>query len=136
MNVSRGRVWKALADATDAVQAAVDDYAREATPQARTAVNAAVNDYVQRLSPVIGQVEAFRYEVSLRTHQDAIDRVETLNSMLRALPSMDNSDRKLLRQLTEEQAAAGKAFEAARVALDAALQRARAHDKPDEKGGA
>ena len=135
--MSREAVWKALADATDAVQAAVDDYAREATLQARTAVNAAVNDYVQRLSPVIGQVEAFRYEASLRTHQDAIDRLETLNSTLSALSSMDNADRKLLRQLTEEQAAAGKAFKAARVALDAALQRAKARDNaPDEKGWA
>ena len=135
--MSREAVWKALADATDAVQVAVDDYAREATLQARTAVNAAVNDYVQRLSPVIGQVEAFRYEASLRTHQDAIDRLETLNSTLSALSSMDNADRKLLRQLTEEQAAAGKAFKAARVALDAALQRAKARDNaPDEKGGA
>ena len=125
-----------MADATDAVQAAVDDYAREATLQARTAVHAAVNDYVQRLSPVIGQDEAFRYETSLRTHQDAIDRVETLNSRLGALPSMDTADRQLLRQLTEERVAAEKAFAAARVALDAALQRARAHEKPDEQGGA
>ncbi len=134
--MEREERWKALADATDAVQAAVDDYAREATLQARTAVHAAVNDYVQRLSPVIGQVEAFRYEASLRTHQNAIDRVDTLNSRLGALPSMENADRKLLRQLTEEQAAAGKAFEAARVALAAALEKARAHDnEPDEKGG-
>ena len=135
--MSREAVWKALADATDAVQAAVDDYAREATLQARRAVNVAVYDYVRRLSPVIGQVEAFRFEASLRTHQDAIDRLETLNSTLSALSSMDNADRKLLRQLTEEQAAAGKAFKAARVALDAALQRAKARDNaPDEKGGA
>ena len=135
--MSREAVWKALADATDAVQAAVDDYAREATLQARRAVNVAVYDYVRRLSPVIGQVEAFRFEASLRTHQDAIDRLETLNSTLSALSSMDNADRKLLRQLTEEQAAAGKAFKAARIALDAALQRAKARDNaPDEKGGA
>ena len=80
-------------------------------------MNVAVYDYVRRLSPVIGQVEAFRFEASLRTHQDAIDRLETLNSTLSALSSMDNADRKLLRQLTEEQAAAGKAFKAARVAL-------------------
>ncbi len=46
-------------------------------------------------------------------------------------------DRKLLRQLTEEQAAAGKAFEAARFALDAALERAKARDnEPAETGGA
>ncbi len=100
-------------------------------------MHAAVYSYVQRLSPVIGQVEAFRFEASLRAHQDAIDRLETLNSALSALPAMDNADRKLLQQLTEEQAAAGKAFEVARVALDAALQRARAHDtEPDEAGGA
>ena len=100
--MSRKAAWKALADATEAVQAAVDDYAREATLQARTAVHAAVNDYVQRLSPVIGQVEAFRYETSLRTHQNAIDRVETLNARLGTLPSLDHADRKLLQQLTEE----------------------------------
>ncbi len=135
--MEREERWKALADATDAVQAAVDDYAREATLQARRAVNVAVYDYVQRLSPVIGQVEAFKFEASLRTHQDAIDRVQTLNSALSALPAMDNADRKLLQQLTEEQAAAGKAFEAARVALSAALERAKARDnEPDEKGGA
>ena len=130
-------VIQALADATDAVQAAVDDYAREATLQARTAVHAAVNDYVQRLSPVIGQVEAFRYEASLRTHQNAIDRVETLNSRLSALPFLDTADRKLLRQLNEEQAAAAQAFKAARVALDTALKGAKARDnEPDEKDGA
>ncbi len=135
--MSREAAWKALADATEAVQAAVDDYAREATLQARTAVHAAVNDYVQRVSPVIGQVEAFRYEASLRTHQNAIDRVETLNARLGALPSLDHADRTLLRQLTEEQAAARKAFEAAQVALRAALDRAKARDTtPDEQGGA
>ena len=96
-----------------------------------------VNTYVQRLSPVIGQVEAFRYEASLRTHQNAIDRVETLNSRLSTLPFLDDADRKLLLQLDEEQAAAGKAFKAARVALDTALKRAKARDnEPDEKDGA
>ena len=135
--MEREERWKALADATDVVQAAVDEYRREATLQARRAVNVAVYDYVQRLEPVIGQVEAFRFEVSLRTHQDAIDRVQTLNLALRALPAMDNADRKLLQQLTEEQAAAGKAFEAAQVALSAALETAKARDnEPDEKGGA
>ena len=86
---------------------------------------------------MIGQVEAFRYEASLRTHQNAIDRVETLNSRLSALPFLDNADRKLLRQLNEEQAAAGQAFKAARVALDTALKGAKARDnEPDEKDGA
>ena len=51
-----------------------------------------------------------------------------LHSKLLVLPSMDDADRKLVRQLTEDQAAAGKAFEAARVALDAALEKAAAYD--------
>ena len=73
----------------------------------------------------------------MRTHQNAIDRVETLNSRLSTLPFLDDADRQLLRQLDEEQAAAGKAFKAARVALDTALKRAKARDnEPDEKDGA
>ena len=53
------------------------------------------------------------------------------------MPFLDTADRKLLRQLNEEQAAAGQAFKAARVALDTALKGAKARDnEPDEKDGA
>ncbi len=66
-----------------------------------------------------------------------LDRVEALNATLSVLPSMDDADRTLSQQLSEEQAAAGEAFERARAALDAALERALAHDNErDEKGGA
>ncbi len=40
--MSRAELWAALSEATDAVQAAGDDYTWEATPQARAAVDAAV----------------------------------------------------------------------------------------------
>ena len=73
----------------------------------------------------------------MATFEDAIERLEKLNATLSVLPSIDEADRTLQQTLTEEQAAAGKAFEVARVALDAELQRARALDnEPDEKGGA
>ena len=126
--MSRAELWKALDEATDAVQAAGKDHAREATPQTREASDAAVREYVKRLIPVVGQVEALRYEASAAAYQQAIDRLAALHSKLLVLPSMDDADRKLVRQLTEDQAAAGKAFEAARVALDAALEKAAAYD--------
>ena len=126
--MSRAELWKALAEATDTVQTAGDDYAREATPQTREASDAAFRQYVKRLTPVVGQVEARKYEASLAAYQEAIDRLETLNSTLSVLPSMDDADRQRVRQLTDEQTAARKAFEDARVALDVALEKTAAYD--------
>ncbi len=126
--MSRAELWKSLATATDAVAAAGNDHAREATPQTKNASDAAVREYVKRLTPVVGQVEARKYGASSTAYQEAIDRLEALNAKLLVLPSMDDTDRKLVRQLTEEQEAAGKAFEDARVALDAALEKAAAYD--------
>ena len=118
------------------MQAAGDEYTRAPTPQARAAMDAAFREYVRRLTPVIGQVEASRYEASLAAYEKVLDRVEALTATLSVLPSMDEADRTLSRQLTKEQAAAAKAFEGASAALDAALDRAFARDnEPDEKGG-
>ena len=108
--MSRAELWKALADATDAVEAAYDECAREPTPAARAALAAAEREYAQRLYPVIGQVAAFTYEAGLVTYQAAIG--------------------------TEDEAAAREVFEVAQVALLAALERAMAlNNEPDEKGG-
>ncbi len=135
--MSRAELWKALADATDAVQAAGDEYTRASTPQARAAMDAAFREYVRRLTPVIGTAAASRYEASLATYEAVLDRVEALNATLADSPSIDEADRTLSRQLAEEQAEAGEVFERARAALDAALERALARDnEPDEKGGA
>ena len=135
--MSRAELWAALSEATDAVQAAGDDYTREATSQARAAVDAAFREYVKRLSPVIGQVAAFKYEASLRTYQDTLDRVEELNAMLSTSPSVDDAGTKLWQQLDKKRARAGRAFKAAEAALDAALNTARAlNSEPDETGGA
>ncbi len=135
--MAREALWTALADAADAVQTTVDEYRLAPTPQTRNASNAALLEYVKRLSPAIGQVEAFRYEAGLLTYHDAIGRVEQLNATLSAWRFLDDGDRTLWQQLLEEQDAAGRAYEAAGFALDAALDRAIAHDsEPDEKGGA
>ncbi len=52
--MTREALWKALAEATDAAQAATHEHAQEATPQARAAAEAAMQEYVNRLAPVIG----------------------------------------------------------------------------------
>ncbi len=126
--MSRAALWQALAGATDAVQTAGDEYTHAPTPQARAAMDAAFREYVRRLTPVIGTAAASRYEASLAAYEKVLDRVEALTATLSVLPSMDEADRTLTRQLTEEQAAAEKAFEGASAALDAALERAFAHD--------
>ncbi len=132
--MAREALWTALAEAADAARAATHEYAREATPQGRAAAEAAMQEYVNRLAPVIGRVEAFKYEVSLRTHQDAVDRLDRLNVTIDA---GEAADMKLWLQLSEDVAAAGRALEAAEAAVAAALDSARAHDhEPDEKGGA
>ncbi len=135
--MSRAALWQALAGATDAVQAAGDEYAHAPTPQARADMDAAFREYVRCLTPVIGQVEASRYEASLAAYEKVLDRVEALTTTLSMLSYMDKADRTLTQQLTKEQAAAEKAFKGASAALDVALQRAFAHDhESDEKDGA
>ncbi len=130
-------LWKALGEATDALPAAVDAYERAPTSQTRDVMDAALHEYVQRLCPVIGDVEAFRYEASSATYQNATDRVGQLNARLSTLPSLDEADRTLRRRLLEEREAARQAFAGARATLGAALKKVKARDtEPDVKGGA
>ena len=125
--MDREALWQVLAGATDAVQAAGDEFNRAPTAQALAAMKAAFHEYVQRLSPVIGHVEAFRYEASLATYQEVIER----------MAFADTTDSALVRQLTEERAAAARAFGGASVALEAALRLVQARDnEPDEQGRA
>ena len=123
--MARELLWKALAEATDAAQAATHEHAQEATPQARAAAEAAMQEYVSRLAPVIGRVAAFTYEVSLRTHQDAVDRLDGLNATIDAGEAVDMK----LWLFFEEVAAARGAQEAAEAAVAAAVDKARAHER-------
>jgi|TARA_B100000315_G_scaffold249865_1_gene281742 transglutaminase-like putative cysteine protease len=133
--MSREALWTALAEATDAVKAAVEEYRRAPTPPARAARDAVCCEYVKRLSPVIGQVEAFAFEASLRAYQDVVDRVEQLHATFSAAASLDDADRTLVQQLVGERTAAGRAFEAAMAALTVALQRAIAYDNERTENG-
>ena len=104
----------------------------------RAVRDAAFRRYVRRLPLVIGNAEAGRYEARWVAYQEATERVEQLTARLSLLPSIWMlTDRQLQQHLTDEQAATEKACERASVALDAAIQRARALDhERDEKGGA
>ena len=102
----------------------------------RVPAGRAIREYVRHLPLVIGNAEAGRYEARWVAYQEATEHVEQLSARLGMLPSMDATDRQLQQQLTDEQTAAGTAFEAAAVALEAALERARALDyEPDKTGG-
>ena len=120
--MKRAEVWAALYKAGDAVQAAVDAYELEGTPQARDAMRTASRDYVTRLIPVIGTARAAAYGSSVTADADATDRLEAFQMKVSALPSMDNADRTLLDTLNREQADAETALNDARVNLNAVLE--------------
>jgi len=133
--VTREALWTGLSEAADVVQAAVDKYEHTSTAQTRAARDEAFRQYVRRLPLVIGNAEAGRYETRWAAYEEATQRVEQLTARFSLLPSRDATDRQLQQQFTDEQAAAGTAFEAATVALRVALERARALDtERDEKG--
>ncbi len=107
----RAKLWRALAEANDASQAANDEFERAPSPQTRAALTAAFHASATCLYPLIGYAEAFAYESSLTTYDGAIG--------------------------TEDEAAARDVFEAARVRLTVAVDQAIALDNGrDEKSGA
>ena len=102
---------------------------------------AAFREYVERLPFMVGQVEASKFEASLRLFQETVDQLEQLHATLTAKFAVndvvDDADVAFFEQLVAKRRAAGKAFAAAQATLHAALERAMAHDnEPDEKGGA
>ena len=108
--LSRAKLWRALAEANDASQAANDEFERAPSAQTRAALTAAFHAYAECLYPVVGHAEAFAYESSLTAYDAAIG--------------------------TEDEAAAREIFEGARVRLAVAADRAIALDnEPDETGG-
>ncbi len=86
---------------------------------------------------MIGRPAAQRHAVSLRAYQRATERLAALRATLGVVPSMDAADTEFLQQVVADQAAAGRAYEAAATEVVAAVEQARAHDNElDEKGGA
>ena len=125
--MKREERWEVIAEVHTAVQAAVDEWGREPTPQARAAMEAAFREYVERLPLVVDQVEVSKFEESLRLFQEALGQMEQLHATLSAR-SVDDADIAFFEQLTAKRVAAGNAFEAAKDALHLALERALARD--------
>ena len=73
------------------------------------------------------KADAFEVEASLGRLQEAMSQVEGFHARFMA-GLVDDTDRAFFEQLLAEQTAAGDAFGAAKDALDAALNRALAHD--------
>ena len=70
--MSRAELWRALDEATDAVQAANDTFGRAPSPQTRAALTTAFHAYARCLSPVVGHAAALKYEASWMTCHAAI----------------------------------------------------------------
>ena len=70
--MSRAELWRALDEATDAVQTANDAFGQTLSPQTRAALTAAFHAYAECLSPLIGHAAALRYEAGWMTYHAAI----------------------------------------------------------------
>jgi len=106
--MNRAELWRALAEANDAGEAANDAFERAPSPETRAALTTAFHAYATCLYPLIGYAEAFAYESSLTTYDAAIG--------------------------TADEAAARDLFEGARVRLTVVVDQAMARDnEPDEE---
>ena len=129
--------WQALAASSDALQVALVAWMAASTPQTLGALDDAARQYTTGLTHVIGRPAAQRHAVSLAAYQRATERLAALRATLSVFPSMDAADTEFLQQVIADQAAAGRAYEAAATDVVAAVEQARARDtEPDEKGGA
>jgi hypothetical protein len=126
----RDDLWKRLAEATDAVTAAMSDYLATPTPQTRTRMETASRDYIDRLVPVIGEKAAFEFQDGWDVYIQKIDRRERLLATLSGQPDLSASDVELLDRLKSEIDNALKVFEATAVAMQTRLDNAaRADDQ-------
>ena len=134
--MKREERWKALAEATDVMQAAEAQLEREATRQTRDAWQEADRVYQLRLVLVIGLQPVQMYAKRVQAYLEAIDRAVRLNATM-SRRTADDADVTFMEGLAGEQIAAQKAWKIAVAEVVAAVERARAHDnEPDEKGGA
>ena len=121
--------WEALAESSDALQAALVEWTSAATPQTLAVVEDAARRYTRVLARLIGGPAAERHARSLAAYQRATERLTALKSTLHVMPSVDAADTEFLRQVVADQAAAGQAYEAAGTDVVAAVERARADEK-------
>ena len=129
--------WQALAASSDALQVALVEWMAAATAQTLLAVEGAARQYTAGLTDVIGLPAAERHATSLAAYLRATENLNALRATLAVVPSVGAADTEFLQQLVADQAAAGRAYEAAAADVVAAVERAKARGtEPDEKGGA
>ena len=121
--------WTALAASSDALQVALVEWMAAATPQTLAAVEEAGRRYTIRLGHVIGLPAARRYAMSLAAYQGATERLNALKATLAVVPSVDAADTEFLQQVVADQAAAGRAYEAAGADVVAAVKKALAQEE-------
>jgi DNA-binding GntR family transcriptional regulator len=126
----RDELWKALTDASDAVDAAFDAYKNAETPANRFKAQKAGREYANCLAPVIGNDSAFRYEAALQNHTDAVDRHTRFMATLAGRPgTIDESEATMLRLLQEESDAAGRVLDEVITAIQRELVEAAERDE-------
>ena len=129
--------WKALAESSDALQVALVEWMAASAPQTLAALEDAARQYTTGLTHVIGRPAAQRHATSLAAYQRATERLAALRATLGVVPSMDAADTEFLQQVIADQAAAGRAYEAAATDVVAAVEQAMARDnEPNETQGA
>ena len=126
--------WTALAASSDALQVALVAWMAASTPQTLGALDDAARRYTTGLTHVIGRPAAQRHAVSLAAYQRATERLAALRATLGVVPSMDAADTEFLRCVVADQAAAGRAYEAAGADVVAAVEQAKAHEKGGRDG--
>ncbi len=99
------------------------------TPQTLTALDDAAQRYTTGLTHVIGRPAAQRHAMSLAAYQRATERLAALRATLGVVPSVDAADTEFLQQVVADQAAAGRAYEAAAAEVVAAVEKARAQEE-------
>ena len=121
--------WTALAASSDALQVALVAWMAAATVQTLGALDDAARQYTVGLTAVIGRRAAERHAVALRDYQRATEHLAALRATLAVVPSVTAEDATFLEQVISDQAAAGRAYEAAGADVVAAVEQARERAK-------
>jgi hypothetical protein len=115
-------LWKALAEAREALERCVADCQRRPSPARHVAIGIASDEYHARLAAVIGSQLAGQWQASYQATIDAIDR---LQAALAVEVAVDESDVAFLNQLREAVRMRQAEFAAAEAAVTIGLDEAR-----------
>jgi hypothetical protein len=118
----RTKLWKSLAEASDAVKTAFDIWSRDREAPAGVALmDRATHDYCERLAPIIGSEHAFAFEAAWLQYRDAT----------KALSAAVSNDAQMeeLRRLQSELQMAAVGFSEIEEVTSGLLEAAEARDR-------